>query len=187
MPIEVEIKARIPEHPRHLTDHAKPVASTYRDTYYDTPDGALEHDGRELRVRVVELETGELTTVLTHKGSRIDDAAQPEHEATVANANEIADVLAGLGYVPVLVFEKRCVNYRFTRHQRDITVTVVQVPEIGEDTFVEIETIALDDAEIPDATAAIYSVLTDLLGLDNNAITDETYTGAVRHHRALSP
>lgn len=184
MPIEVEIKARIPDHPRHLAERAKPVASTYRDTYYDTPDGVLDGDGQELRVRVVELATGELTTVLTHKGSRIDDAAQPEHEATVADADAIAAVLGGLGYVPVLAFEKRCVNYRFRHHERDITVTVVQVPEIGEDTFVEIETIAVDDAEIPDATTTIHSVLTDLLSLDDNALTDETYTGAVRRHRA---
>ena len=48
MPIEVELKARAVYRDQlllALDQHATGEPSVYRDTYYDTPDGALEEAG----------------------------------------------------------------------------------------------------------------------------------------------
>ncbi len=67
--IEAELKARVAD-PAALSAAlgrlARGEPSTYRDTYYDTRDGALSASGRELRMRVIEAgATGR--TLLTYK------------------------------------------------------------------------------------------------------------------------
>lgn len=186
MPIEVELKAQVADRRRLLAildRHATGVSSTYRDCYFDTTDEALAGDGKELRVRVIE--QGDNRRVLaTFKGVKLDSTAQPEHETTVGDADAITAILTGLGYLPVLAFEKRCVNYMVPHQDRITTVTVVQVPELGDETFVEIETLVNDDEDRAAASTTVRSVLADVLGLDFTAVTDELYTDAVRQHRA---
>lgn len=184
MPIEVELKARMGP-TSAIPDHwGSPAVSTYHDAYYDTPGGELDRGGRELRVRVITPDDSRQRVVLTYKGSRIDANSQPEHETVVGDADAIAAVLTGLGYAPIISFEKQCANYRFSHRGRSITATVVQLPELnGNETFVEIETLVDGPADIPDATDTIRSVVHDHLGLGDDSLTDELYTDAIRRHR----
>lgn len=168
-----------------IPDHwGAPAASTY----HDTPDGDLDRGGRELRVRVIESDDVGEKAVLTYKAARIDATSQPEHEVVVSDADDLAAVLTGLGYRPVIRFEKQCTNFRFGHRGRGITATVVHLPELSDHkTFVEIETLVDDPADIDEATATIRSVLHEHLGLDDDDITDELYTDAVRQHRQNAP
>ena len=188
MAIEVELKARVRDRAavlERLGQDAEAEASVYRDTYYDWPDGRLAADGRqELRVRVVERTDGS-HTVLTYKATPLDGASQPEHETRIDDATSLEAILDGLGLTPVLSFEKHCLNHRLRAKSREITATVVQVPELGDQTFIEVETLVSDDADdVPDATGVIRHVLEDL-GLGEHDLTDELYTDAVRRHRAM--
>ncbi|WP_236245082.1 class IV adenylate cyclase [Streptomyces sp. CC210A] len=182
--IEAELKARVdaPEAVmKQLEDLAAGRAEVYQDTYYDAPDGRLEAGGQELRVRTIR-SSASTRTVLTFKGAVVDEASgsKPEHETSVADAAAVQGVLLGLGYVPVISFEKHCRNYEFQAGGRRMLATLVRVPEI-DGTFLEVETQAADD-EVTDALQAVRAVL-EGLGIESDALTRELYTDAVRHRR----
>lgn len=183
--IEAELKARVlaPEETlRRLDALGAGRAEVYRDTYYDTPDGALEARDEELRVRTVH-GAEETRTVLTYKGARVDEASgsKPEHETRVEDADAVHAMLRGLGYVPAIAFEKRCRNYDFKARGRQMLATLVRVPEV-DGTFLELETLAGED----DVTAALSDVRAVLaeLGIGDGDLTRELYTDAVRACRA---
>lgn len=182
--IEAELKARVhaPETVLRLLDErAKGRAEVYRDTYYDDSAGGLEARDEELRVRTVH-GTDETRTVLTFKGAKVDDASgsKPEHETRVSDPEAVHAVLRGLGYVPVIAFEKRCRNYDFEANGRTMLATLVRVPEI-DGTFIELETI-VDEAEVTAALDDVRSVLA-ALGIGPEDLTTELYTDAVRARR----
>ncbi|MEU5978763.1 class IV adenylate cyclase [Streptomyces sp. NPDC047315] len=183
--IEAELKARVhtPEAMlRKLDDRAVGRPEVYRDTYYDTPDRALEAADEELRVRTVH-GADETRTVITFKGARVDDdsGSKPEHETRVDDAEAIHALLRGLGYVPLIQFEKRCRNYAFDAAGRHMLATLVRVPEI-EGTFLEVETLA-EESDVAAALADVRAVLTSL-GIAESDLTRELYTDAVRERRA---
>jgi adenylate cyclase class 2 len=182
--IEAELKARVSE-PEALRGRLRQLAdeerSTYRDTYYDRPGRDLTAEGRELRIRVIE--TGEMRrTVLTYKEPAVDagSGSKPEHETKVADADTLDTVFRALGLEHLVAFEKRCANYRFTAHGRDMLATVVTVPEI-DGTFIELETMA-DDADVDAALADVRTALSDL-GVTDDDLTTEQYTDAVMRAR----
>lgn len=183
--IEVELKARVPDRDTTLAwlNHRSTAeASIYRDTYYDWPDSTLENNGRqELRVRIIE--TDHTSRVLfTYKGAMLDAASTPEHETTVTDATALDAILTNLGLEPVIAYEKHCLNYTFHASDHDITTTVVQVPELGGDTFVEIETLVPSNDQIDQATKLIHTILTEI-GLGAEHLAPEFYVDMVRHHR----
>ncbi|WP_405436670.1 class IV adenylate cyclase [Streptomyces avidinii] len=183
--IEAELKARVhaPEETlRQLDARAGGRAEVYRDTYYDTPDGALEARDEELRVRTVH-GAEETRTVLTYKGARVDEesGSKPEHETRVEDAEAVHAMLRGLGYVPAIAFEKRCRNYDFEARGRQMLATLVRVPEV-DGTFLELETIA-EEKDLAAALDDVRAVLAEL-GIDKGDLTRELYTDAVRAHRA---
>lgn len=92
-------------------------------------------------------------------------------------------MLRGLGYVPVIAFQKQCRNYEFEAHGRRMLATLVRVPEI-EGTFLEVETLVKDD-ELSCALADVRAVL-DGLGLTERDLTTELYTDAVAAARRPS-
>ncbi|WP_155058893.1 class IV adenylate cyclase [Streptomyces blattellae] len=182
--IEAELKARVhaPEAVmRQLDDRAVVRIEVYRDTYYDRPDGSLEKAGEELRVRTVHGADG-TRTVLTYKGAAVDaeSGSKPEHETSVEDADQAHAILRGLGHVELIAFEKRCRNYDFTAHGRQMLATLVRVPEI-DGTFLEVETL-VDEADVPAALDDIRAVLAEL-GIGSEDLTRETYTGAVAARR----
>lgn len=69
-------------------------------------------------------------------------------------------------------------NYRFTALERDLLATVVTVPELEGQTFIELETMTEAD-EVDEALDIVWSVL----GISENDLTTETYTDAVTAQR----
>lgn len=182
--IEAELKARVhaPEVLlRRLDERATGRAEVYRDTYYDDPLGGLGAKDQELRVRTVH-GADATRTVLTFKDATVDQVSgsKPEHETGVSDAAAVHALLRGLGYVPIIAFEKRCRNYDFKAHGRRMLATLVRVPEI-DGTFIELETIA-DEKDLAAALDDVRSVLADL-GISAGDLTTELYTDAVREGR----
>ncbi|GAA0473798.1 class IV adenylate cyclase [Streptomyces sp. NPDC046215] len=182
--IEAERKARVhdPEGVmRQLDARASGRSDVYRDTYYDDPAGTLEKEDRELRVRTVHGPDGTLS-FLTYKGARVDEASgsKPEDETGVMDPDAVHAILRGLGYIPVIAFEKRCRNYKFDARGREMVATLVRVPEI-EGTFIELETQTVEGDLLP-ALDDILAVLGEL-GISSADLTTELYTDAVRARR----
>ncbi|MFF3911552.1 class IV adenylate cyclase [Streptomyces sp. NPDC001848] len=182
--IEAELKARVhaPEAVmRQLDQLAAARVEVYKDTYYDRQDGPLEKADQELRVRTVHGADG-LRTVLTFKAAAVDEASgsKPEHETRVEDSQAVHAILQGLGYVPVIAFEKRCRNYAFEARGRQMLATLVRVPEI-DGTFLEVETL-VDEEQVPAALDDIRAVLADL-GIGPEDLTRELYTDAVAAQR----
>lgn len=183
--IEAELKARVAD-PDALRERLGRLTagetSVYRDTYYDHPSRDLTSQGRELRVRVVDI-GGVRRAVLTYKEAAVDAASgsKPEHETKIADASVADVILRAVGLEHLVAFEKHCVNYRFTARGRDMLATVVTVPEI-EGTFIELETMA-DETDLDAALADVQAVLGEL-GITEDDLTADTYTDAVMRARA---
>jgi len=182
--IEAELKARVhaPEAVlRRLDERATARVEVYQDSYYDRPDGSLTKADQELRVRTVRGADG-LRTVLTFKGAKVDEesGSKPEHETRVEDSQAAHAILAGLGYVPVIAFQKRCRTYEFEARGRRMLATLVRVPEI-DGTFLELETMA-DENDVTAALAAVRAVLAEL-GIGPDDFTHELYTDAVAAQR----
>jgi adenylate cyclase class 2 len=182
--IEAELKARVrdPEHVHaELEKRAAGRAEMYQDTYYDTADKAISGRDRELRVRTVH-GADETRSVLTYKDARVDEASgsKPEYETRVEDPAAVHAMLRGLGYVPLIAFEKRCRNYDLNARGRQMLATLVQVPEI-EGHFIELETI-VEDADLQAALNDVRATLAEL-GVDDGDLTTEQYTDAVAARR----
>ncbi|MFD5467595.1 class IV adenylate cyclase [Kitasatospora sp. NPDC127059] len=183
MAIEAELKAfvRDPEAVlKQLEDqYGAGRAEVYRDTYYDAPDGSLMNGDRELRIRTVH-SPDDTRTVLTYKGARVDEASgsKPEAETRVEDADAAHDIIRGLGFTPRIQFEKRCRNYAFERDGRRLLATLVRVPELDDATFIEVETAAPTEDDLPSALVVVRAALADL-GITEDDLTTELYTDAV--------
>lgn len=187
MPIEAELKARVRD-AESVRDHLRRLSSeevsTYHDTYYDWPGGLLTRRGQELRIRVIE-NAGRLQAVLTYKDPAVDavSGSKPEDETTVGQGGVLDVVFTELGLVHLVTFEKRCVNYAFTAHGREIRATLVTVSEL-DGTFVEVETLVNEQSDVAAALNVIRSVLADL-DVSEDDVTTEQYTDAVLARRGL--
>jgi len=182
--IEAELKAHVhaPEAvTRQLDERAEARVEIYQDTYYDWPDGSLEKRDQELRVRTVH-GRGSVRTVLTFKAAAVEKASgsKPEHETRVEDSQEAHAILHGLGYVPAIALEKRCRNYEFEARGRQMLATLVRLPEI-DGTFLEVETL-VDEDNVAAALDDVRAVLAEL-GIGQEDLTRETYTGAVATQR----
>ncbi|WP_200308664.1 class IV adenylate cyclase [Streptomyces adelaidensis] len=187
--IEAELKARVraPEAvARALDGWAEGRAETYQDTYYDRPDGGLRARDEELRLRTsADHGTGDLRTLLTFKAAAVDEASgsKPEYETRVEDSQAAHAILEHLGYVPAIVFEKRCRTHAFEAYGRQMLATLVRVPEL-DGTFLEIETLVHEEAEVTAALDDIRAVLDDL-GVCPDDLTRELYTDAVAAARRI--
>jgi adenylate cyclase, class 2 len=184
--IEAELKADVRD-PSHvavlLGGWASEEPSIYRDTYYDTPERTLERDGRELRVRTVTASTTK--HLLTYKEPAVDEQSQskPEYESQIADRDVIEHTLLGLGLIVDIAFEKHCRNYRFQSDGRGFLATLVQVPEIDDSTFLELESLVPTSADVPAALSAIRNVFVQL-GIDpDRDLNGRYYQEMVRTHR----
>jgi adenylate cyclase, class 2 len=184
--VEAELKAlaRDPERIHTaLSQRAVGECSIYTDRYFDYPDRGWTRQGTELRVRTITNELGPTQALLTFKEPAVDDASgsKPEHETAVGDADVLVTVLSALGVEQIIAFEKHCVNYRFTAQRRDLIATVVTVPELAGQTFIEMETIA-DPDDVDAALDVVRSVLREL-GIEDSDLTTQAYTDAVAAQR----
>ncbi|MEO1235167.1 MAG: class IV adenylate cyclase [Planctomycetota bacterium] len=147
MMIEIEAKLRLTDPPalheklREL-DAVRDRQMLETNTYFDRPDGELKTSDRGLRVRVeLDKATGKSECLMTHKGPRAHGRlkSRSETEVGVSNARAAAQMLAVLGYQPVLTFEKRRTRYLLD----GCRVEIDTLPYLG--TFVEIEGSNEDD------------------------------------------
>lgn len=178
--IEVELKAKVSDvdHVRAELERLAPgIDETYHDTYYDLPDETLTARDQELRVRTVTNDAGS-RSLLTFKTAPVETASgsRPEHETEMTDPTVADTVLKALGAVELISFRKLCRNHRFEAEGSEVLATLVEVPEI-EGTYLEVETLAPAD----DVEAGLGTIRTILatLGIGDDELTTETYTGAV--------
>ncbi|MGH4005543.1 MAG: class IV adenylate cyclase, partial [Pseudonocardiaceae bacterium] len=185
--IEAELKTRVHDIDRVrglLRQRAAEQNSVYADSYFDTPDRTLTHDGCELRVREMHTDDDATVILLTYKGAPVHAASRskPETETTADDADALRAILAALGFDLLIAFEKRCSNYHFTAAGQPLLATLVYVPEL-EETFLEIETIVDSETKVEPALGVMRQVLGEL-EIDRNDETIETYTEAVSARRS---
>ncbi|RKE18927.1 class IV adenylate cyclase [Streptomyces sp. TLI_171] len=190
MPIEAELKARVRDVRAVVAEleawsGREGRVEVYRDVYFDRPDGELAARGAELRVRTVSGGAGE-RTVLTYKGRAVDagSGSKPETETAVADPVAVRAVLRGSGLVETVAFEKHCRNWELTVEGRRLLATVAEVPELA-GVFLEVETPAADEAELPAALGAVRAAL-HRLGVAERDLSTELYTDAVARARQES-
>ncbi|MDQ2883423.1 MAG: class IV adenylate cyclase [Actinomycetota bacterium] len=187
--VEAELKAlaRNPERIHAaLSRWAVGERSIYSDRYFDYPDRGWTRQGNELRVRTVTDELGRTRALLTFKEPAVDEASgsKPEQETAVEDADVLVTVLTALGVEQIIAFEKRCVNYRFTAQCRDLLATVVTVPELAGQTFIELETVT-DPGDVGAALDVVRSVLRELR-IEDSDLTTQAYTDAVATRRGAA-
>lgn len=185
--IETELKARVADPDAVLAalrDHSGEEPAVYSDTYFDFPDRRLAASDRELRIRTVTVE-GFKRTHLTYKEPAVDETSRskPEHETVIGDPAAARTALIGLGLEVDIEFEKRCSNFKLTHGGYAVLATVVQVPEI-DGVFIEVETLVEQD-ELTPALASLRGLLDDI-GIGEDELTTDTYTGAVRAARATA-
>jgi adenylate cyclase, class 2 len=183
--IEAELKTQVhaPQDViRNLEQYGPGHVETYHDTYYDDAEGRLTARDAELRTRTVS-SPHDTRFVLTYKGATLDadSGSKPEHETRVTDPDAVQAMLSGLGYRPVISFEKRCRNYEFDVRGRTMLATLAFLPEL-EATFLELETLLPADGDLPAALEDVRAVLHDL-GIKDADFTRERYTEAVAAKR----
>ena len=151
---------------------------TQRDTYYDAPHRDFAATDEALRVRRT---TGEASdeTRLTYKGPLVEGAGKTreEHETTVADDDETAAILDGLGFTPAAVVEKRRERWRLDGY----CVVLDDVTDLGQ--YVEVERRGqVSESEVDTAHRGAEQVLRDL-GLNPDDAVRTSYLGLLLHTR----
>ncbi|WP_428389859.1 class IV adenylate cyclase [Mucisphaera sp.] len=138
-------------------------------TYFDTHDQRLKAGDQGLRIRLTRSENGtDRKVYLTHKGPRSHGGLKRRSEAEVeiSSAEDAADLLVGLGYIPRLTFEKR----RETWKLGVTDIMIDEIPMLG--SWIEIE----GDREEDVVTVR------EQLGLDNSPLVKASYVAMLRSH-----
>jgi adenylate cyclase class 2 len=105
-------------------------------TFFDTPRGELKTSDQGLRVRLEQQIDGDHhAVIITHKGPRAHSKlkSRSETELVVQNAQHAAELLAAIGFTPVLSFEKRRTRWQMA----GCAIALDRLPFLG--SFIEIE------------------------------------------------
>ncbi len=172
--VEVKVPAELESVRDRLVElEADPLATVVQeDTYYDAPHRSFPDTDEALRIRRERTRVeGRFTSTrdadesdervrVTYKGPLVDDDSKTreEVETEVDDAEEMAAILANLGFDPAATVRKT--RERFALEGYTITLDVVD--GVGE--FVEVETETGED-EIDAARDGAFDVL-ERLGLD---------------------
>jgi len=150
------------------------------DTYYDAPhrdfaetDEALRlREETRKRVRESDGLDAETTIRMTYKGPLVEAASKTreEHETAVADGDEAAGILAGLGFEPAAVVEKDRTFFTLDGY----TVSLDHVDGLGE--FVEVEAEAAGSDDVAEVREGAADVLRRL-GLDPDDQIRTSYLG----------
>lgn len=144
-----------------------------RNTYFDTPDARLRAGDRGLRIRATESSTGRRRCTLTYKGPRRPGPMKirREEEVAVSSPRAAKTILAALGYVPTLSFQKRREDFSLG----GAVVSLDELPGLG--FFLEIE--AGNEAGVRRAARR--------LGLSRQRPITATYIALVAEHLSARP
>lgn len=151
------------------------------DTYYDAPHREFAESDEALRIRRVrrldgKRETdsstagrGDARVTLTYKGPLVDDASKTraERETDVADGDELAGILSGLGFDPTATVEKRREYFTVDGY----TVVLDDVSGLGE--FVEVEREAAE-VDVDSVREGAIAVL-ETIGLDPDDAIRKSY------------
>ena len=132
MAVEAELKALVRNPDRihsALSRRAVGKYSTYSDRYFDYPDRAWNRCGN-----------GAVRCSPSKNQPWIQPADRNPSMRRPSRMPKCWSCSPHWGVEQIVAFEKRCVNYRFTAQGRDLIATVVTVPELAGQTFIELET-----------------------------------------------
>ncbi len=169
MPIEVELKFRVPDRgalERQLAELGFELqeAVLQVDCYFAHPSRDFAQTDEALRLRRV----GEFNYI-TYKGPKLDATTKTRREleielaAAERSAQDARELLGALGFTPVLEVRKHRVHNTLRWQGREITVSLDDVAGLGN--FVELEILA-SESEADPARRCIES-LSSRLGLSN--------------------
>ncbi|MBB6645861.1 class IV adenylate cyclase [Halobellus ruber] len=148
------------------------------DTYYDAPHRDFAETDEALRLReetrerVGGEEQPDPTTRITYKGPLVEaeSKTREEHETAVADGDEAAGILAGLGFEPAAVVEKERTFFEVDGY----TVSLDRVDGLGE--FVEVEAETAESGDVAAVREGAAEVLRGL-GLDPDEQVRTSYLG----------
>jgi adenylate cyclase class 2 len=178
---EVEVKVRAAHEGvrERLTEcDAEPLGRvTQVDTYFDAPHREFAETDEALRIRR-ETHAGDTdgddgTDVrLTYKGPLVEakSKTREEIETAVENGDDVRAILAGVGFEPAATVRKE--RERFALE--GFTVTLDTVDGLGE--FVEVETEAAEESDVPERREAAFDLFRSL-GLDPDDQLRTSYLG----------
>ena len=134
---ETEVKLRLADAAAFRSQLAeygwKPDQQVFeRNTVFDTPAKELLHSRRLLRVR--QIEDRAIVTVKLPAGDNGPHKVREEHQFETGDAEQARQVLVGLGYVPLWIYEKRRTTFR-----KDGETGVIEVDETPIGDFAEME------------------------------------------------
>jgi len=146
-----EVELKVPADVERVRDRLETLGAErvgtveQADTYYDAPHREFTETDEAVRIRHEDDGDG-VTTRLTYKGPRVDDASKTREEfETVVAGEAIEGILSNLGFDPAAVVRKDRERYVLD----ELTVTLDRVEDVGE--FVEVETDVETAGEVPAA------------------------------------
>jgi adenylate cyclase class 2 len=140
MALEIEAKFKVDSFEavrRRLTElRGERICAVLESNHiFDTQDRGLFARGCGLRIRTCAGQGRVPASTLTYKGPQTQSSlkSREELETHIDDADAARGILAGLGFTPVLVFEKRREKWRLS----DCTIELDELPRLG--CYVEIE------------------------------------------------
>lgn len=188
MGYEIEVKYRRVDHRSliaKLSDRGaiEEPEVAHEDTYLNHPSRDFRTTNEALRIRRIGNENR-----ITYKGPKLGGATKKREEIELSLTEgdaafaQLARLFQNLGFQPVATIRKRRHSFRLSSMGRDVEVTLDTADGLGE--FVEIETLATDESDLPAAEAAVLSLAASL-GLTE--VEPRSYLGMwLEHHRSAS-
>lgn len=182
--LEVEIKAALEDMSmEQMAETAKKLgfvkaaALEETDIYFNGNDRNFLKTDEALRLRnIKDLDMGVGDTVITYKGPKIDANSNTrlEYETQIGDLTVMGDLLMALGYQAAFTVEKVRQEWVLSGEDGspDITLCLDTVKNLGN--YVELETLAADDADKDPAVGKLLELL-DRLHVSGENLTRKSY------------
>lgn len=129
------------------------------DTYFNSDYYNLRKMDQALRVRCCEnLLTGEVETLITYKGPKMDEVSmtRKELETEVGDASICIEMIQALGFYIISNVDKIRQYY----HRNNVALCLDQVDGLGD--FLELEILAENESDKEQALDQLYDILSEL-------------------------
>ncbi len=166
-PIEVELKFLVDDHDELFQRLAQlgareAVKESHRDLYFRHPCRDFEQTREALRIRRVVITDPTRDTIesesqarVTYKGPHLPGGIKARQELewelnpSDPQGQQFEELLMRLGFEPVTTVVKHRRSLLLTRDGREVTVALDNVDHVGR--YVEVEVLAMDEADLPTA------------------------------------